>query len=588
MSVAVGWFIGKRMNPAIGQWNKAIQNRVSETAAMLVHAKAVKMMGLEPVITRFLNGLREQEISASMPARKVRIMNIMSYPINYWFTPFIAFAGAVKLTVWKSGVWVALSFMTLIRRPMWYLLQGWGIVGAANACIQRIQEFLLQEERVDVRELTDFSANKEMPLNDLYGQHGDIVTDKADKTVTEKGSASFVDDKTCCPCISLHNVSVSAKETGRFVLKDLNFSIPERKLTLIVGPVGAGKSVLTRALIGEITLTGSIYVSSLKMAYCDQNTWLPDSSIQDAVTMHSELDKTRYDTIIEACALGSDIRDLGGSHVRIGSNGSKLSGGQRQRVALARAVYSSCPILVVDDVLSALDKRTAMHVFNSVFDTHGILKREGRAVVMVAHERAWISSADQVVVLSASGGPATVHTGKDAIDAFAETEGASISTKYLAPPEDEKEASAAPDRTLEYAREDEKRPAYKLDMSLYRYLYSSVPTTLVVVSILFVMIYGFGERCPELYVRLWSGYAPHKTDYVWGMFGLMFVSIGLARFNGSVFQLRVVPKISRQTHATFASAVFGYVCSCPMVLCSKINKAGPRCHSSHRLAMATF
>lgn len=566
MSVAVGWFIGKRMSPAIGQWNKAIQIRVSETAAMLVHAKSVKMMGLEPVITRFLNGLREKEIAASMPARRVRIMNVMSYPINYWFTPFIALVGAVKLTVWKGGVdpvgvWVALSFMTHIRRPMWFLLQGWGIVGAANACIQRIQEFLLQEERVDIRQLMDASASNEMTSNYPSEMAQDVVLEKTDTAGTEKVSAAFTDDETFRPCISLQNVSVSAKETGRFVLKDLNFSIPERRLTLVVGPVGAGKSVLTRALIGEIIPTGSIYVSSLKMAYCDQNTWLPDSSIQDAITMHSDLDKPRYDTIIEACALESDIRDLGGDHVRIGSNGSKLSGGQRQRVALARAIYSSYPILVVDDVLSALDKRTAMHVFKSVFDTDGILKREGRAVVMVAHERAWVPSADQIVVLGANGSPAEVYRGKDAIAAFAETEGAIISTKYLAPQEEEKKSPAAADRTLEYAREDEKRPAYKLDMSLYRYLYNSVPTTLVVVSILFVMIYGFGERCPELYVRLWSGYAPTKTDYVWGMFGLMFVSIGLARFNGSVFQLRVVPKISRQTHATFTRAVFGYVCS---------------------------
>lgn len=551
------------MGPAIGQWNKAIQERVSETAAMLVHAKAVKMMDLESVITRFLNGLREQEIASSMAARKIRILNIMSYPINYWFTPFIALVAAVKLTVWKGGldpvgVWVALSFMNTIRAPMWFLLQAWGIVGAVNACVVRIQDFLLQEERVDIRQLTDFSTSDKLHLNDPPENTGAGSKEKTDNA-TELESTALINGDVCSPCISLQNVSVPAKETDRFVLKDLTFSIPERKLTLIVGAVGTGKSVLTKTLIGEITPTGTIYVSSLKMGYCDQNTWLPDSTIQDAITMHAELDKTRYNAVIEACALESDIRDLGGSQVSIGSNGSKLSGGQRQRVALARAIYSSCSIIVADDVLSALDKRTAMHVFKEVFDTDGLLKREGRAAIMVAHERAWLSSADQVVVLKANSSPATVYQGRDAIDAFAKTEGATIDMNYLAPLEEKKESSGVVDRTLEYARQDEKQAAYKLDISLYRFLYNSVPTPLVVASIVFVMIYGFGERCPELYVRLWSGYSPQKTDYVWGMFGLMFVSIGLARFNGSVFQLRVVPKISRQTHDTFTGSVFGYV-----------------------------
>lgn len=416
---------------------------------------------------------------------------------------------------------------------------------------QRTQEFLVQDERVDIRQVKDFAATSEA-----------TVDEKGEKCVTETQQLSLAQDGVMCsPCLVLENVSVAAKEAEGFVLKDLSFSIPTNRLTIIIGPVGSGKSVLAKTLIGEIEPTGSIYASSLQMAYCDQNTWLPDGSMQDAITMHMglELDEARYNAVIEACALGIDIQELGGSQTRIGSNGSKLSGGQKQRLALARALYSSCPIIVADDVLSALDKRTSMHVFKAVFAGDGMLNRQGRTAILVAHERAWLSSADQVVSLHCNGQPAAVYQGQEAIRVFSETEGVEISASYLAHGEEEKpsDKSDAPDIVLEEALEAEELSAYKPDLSLYRYLFRSVSIILVIVYVSLTMIWGFAQRGPELYIRLWAGLAPQKTDYVWGMFGFMFVSMILSLFSAGVFAFSLTPKIARQTHATFTQSVFG-------------------------------
>lgn len=560
VSLVVARFAGKKMNPAMKRWNLAIQNRVTETAAVLLHTKAIKVMGLESVITRFLNDLREREIEESIAFRKIRVVLASTFPLTYWFTPFIILAGAVKLTVWKNGldpvgVWVVLSFMDAVTGQMRNIFNGWSILGGVKACLGRIQDFLLQEERLDIRQVKDLVPGSETNLNE-----------KADNAISQSQSqtqlVSPIDgEATCSPCIVLENITVAANEADRFVLKDISLSIPANKLTVIIGPVGSGKSVLAKTLIGEIRPTGSIYTTSLQMGYCDQSAWLPDGSVQDAITMHMELDKARYDDVVEACALVRDIQELGGSQARIGSNGSKLSGGQRQRLALARALYSSCPIIVADDVLSALDRRTAIQVFQAVFDANGMLKRQGRTAILVAHERAWLSSADQVISLHCDGNPAAVYEGKEAIQMFSETEGVAIDAAYFSAHDEETSDGklTAPEQALEYARQDEKRSAYKPDFSLYGYLFRSVPKVLVMCSIFFIMLYGFGERCPELYVRLWSGYSPQKTDYVWGMLGFMFVSAAVQVCNGIFFQLKLVPKIARQTHATFTHSVFAYV-----------------------------
>lgn len=567
LSLVVSRFTGKSTQPAMSRWNQAIQHRVTETAGALMHIKAIKMMGLEPVIMRFLNNLREREIEASLGYRKVRIATVASYSIHYWFAPFIVLVGAVKVTVWKDGldpvgVWVALSFARGISEPMMYILQGSALLGGVSACIRRIQDFLLQDERIDARQLKDFTAGSsktEWTEKEKKMQEEDDATEGQPLSLTGEGT-------THNPCIVLENLSVAANEADAFVLKDLSFSIPANKLTVIIGPVGSGKSVLAKTLIGEIMPAGgSIYISSLQMAYCEQNPWLPNVSIQDAITMHSVPDKARYDAVIEACALGRDIQELGSDQARIVSSGSKLSGGQRQRLALARALYSTCPIIVADDVLSALDQRTAMHVFKSVFDSDGMLKKQGRTSILVAHERAWLPSADQVVSLRCDGQPATIYRGKEAIRVFSETEGVVISAAFLSHAKEEEEKPVeklpASDQALEYALEDEKRAAYKPELSLYIYLFKSVSTTMAILSISFTMIYGFSACAPDLYIRLWVGYSPQKTDYVWGLLGFMLVCMSLAFCNSYFFAFKVIPVISRRTHATFTHSVFGYVAS---------------------------
>ena len=66
-----------------------------------------------------------------------------------------------------------------------------------------------------------------------------------------------------------------------------------------------------------------------------------------------EVCQSKYNTIVDACALREDLKILAsGDQTEIGENGINLSGGQKQRVALARAVYFDADIYLLDDPLS--------------------------------------------------------------------------------------------------------------------------------------------------------------------------------------------------------------------------------------------
>lgn len=64
----------KKMEPATELWNEAIETRVAKMVLTLAQMKPVKMLGLETVMTKYIQGLREEELRCSLAARKVDII----------------------------------------------------------------------------------------------------------------------------------------------------------------------------------------------------------------------------------------------------------------------------------------------------------------------------------------------------------------------------------------------------------------------------------------------------------------------------------------------------------------------------------
>ena len=208
--------------------------------------------------------------------------------------------------------------------------------------------------------------------------------------------------------IALNDVSFSY-DAGRPVLAGVSLSAPQGRVTALVGPSGAGKSTILRLAArfwdvddGTVTIGGapvrsmraSTIMGMTSMVF--QDVYLFDTTIRENLRIarpeatDAELAeaarRARLDRVIEALPHGWDTQ--------VGPGGMSLSGGERQRVAIARAFVKDAPILLLDEITSALDGENESAITEVVRELS-----EGRTVIVVAHRLSTVRQADEVVFL---------------------------------------------------------------------------------------------------------------------------------------------------------------------------------------------
>jgi ABC-type multidrug transport system fused ATPase/permease subunit len=195
-------------------------------------------------------------------------------------------------------------------------------------------------------------------------------------------------------------------------LHSLTTQIKKSALTIVVGPVGSGKSTFCKALLGEVPIHEgdvTLHTSVPHVGTCEQTAFLSNGSVRDNIVGFSSYDAHRYAEVIEATALSFDLDTLPqGDLTNVGSDGISLSGGQKQRVSLARALYLQTDLLVLDDIFSGLDADTEDQVFRRVFGFDGLLRRRQATVVLCTHSINHLPAADHIIVL---GGGSIVEQG---------------------------------------------------------------------------------------------------------------------------------------------------------------------------------
>ncbi|KAJ1812464.1 hypothetical protein LPJ56_003857, partial [Coemansia sp. RSA 2599] len=200
------------------------------------------------------------------------------------------------------------------------------------------------------------------------------------------------------PAVSVRNASFRWSQTGPLILDGLSFEARANEHLAIIGRVGAGKSSLAAALLGNMRLErGSVCVHG-KVAYAPQQPWIMNATLRENILFGLKYDDAFYNRVIDACALRPDLDVLAaGDMTEIGEKGINLSGGQKARVSLARAVYSRADVYILDDPLSAVDAHVGRHIFSHVLGPHGLLR--SRCRVHVTNALQFVTRCDSAMLL---------------------------------------------------------------------------------------------------------------------------------------------------------------------------------------------
>lgn len=193
------------------------------------------------------------------------------------------------------------------------------------------------------------------------------------------------------------------------VIRDLSLTIPQGKVTALVGPSGSGKSTVSKLIARFWDVNrGTVTVGGRDVKDLDPERLLSHISIvfQDVVLFNDTiLNNIRIgkrdaaeEEIMEAARLAQCHEFIErlpqGYNTMLGENGSTLSGGQRQRISIARAILKNAPIVLLDEATASLDPENEVHIQAAL----SYLVR-GKTVVVIAHRLRTIAGADKIVVL---------------------------------------------------------------------------------------------------------------------------------------------------------------------------------------------
>ncbi len=211
--------------------------------------------------------------------------------------------------------------------------------------------------------------------------------------------------------IEVKGLSYTYPDQTQPVLTDINFKIDPCKTIGILGPIGSGKTTLVNCLNGylptkkgEISLGGKditeIPRQDLRQVVktVSQDAFLFSDTLKNNIifgAVKEDISPENLDRSIYESALQEEVeRFPKGVETMVGEKGIMLSGGQKQRISLARAMVESAPLLVLDNVLSAVDYATERFLLGQ------ILKRDScQSLLIVSHRVQALENCDEILVL---------------------------------------------------------------------------------------------------------------------------------------------------------------------------------------------
>ncbi|MGA7326459.1 MAG: ABC transporter ATP-binding protein [Rhodomicrobium sp.] len=193
------------------------------------------------------------------------------------------------------------------------------------------------------------------------------------------------------------------------VLRNFSLDIKPGEMVALAGPSGAGKSTLFSLLLqfhrvrsGQILIDGkpidTIPTTALRdmIAYVGQSNFIFSGTIRDNLTLKRPgIPQEKIDAACKAVGLSAYIEGLpNGYDAFAGELGSLISGGQAQRLNIARAIIKDAPILLFDEVTSALDADNEELIRSYMHSQAG-----KKTILVIAHRISTIRQAGKIALI---------------------------------------------------------------------------------------------------------------------------------------------------------------------------------------------
>ncbi|GAB3285281.1 ATP-binding cassette domain-containing protein [Kineosporia babensis] len=366
---------GPKLEKAADRTVKARAAFATSLVSSLSAARTVKLSGATGSVLNHLARLDRTRSDRQREEIMIQVWSRSTPALTTGLLPIGAWALFLQGTLTTAGVLIAVSTLGSARWFAWTTASFVSQLPSARVWSTRTHAMIGE-------------LNYSRPVPDL-----DITTGTAPSPV--------LPDREPLRELRLSRFS-AVHEDGIVGARDVDLTVRQGELVLVVGPVGAGKSSLLRALAGIVHHTGSLawngsevtaperFLRPNQVGYVGQVPRVLSGSIADNIALGHNVE---VHSAVATAQLERDLVESGaGLSMMIGHKGTRLSGGQLQRLALARALAPRTELLVADDVSSALDVATELDLWQA-------LREHGVTVVGSTSKRAALERADQVVVM---------------------------------------------------------------------------------------------------------------------------------------------------------------------------------------------
>lgn len=303
-------------------------------------------------------------------------------------------AGSLLINEIKNIVITVVSATAVIRGDMTLgmMMSVQYIIGQLNSPVEQLMNFLqsIQEVKISLERINEIHTSTQ---NEDDGRKV-MSLDHKDNNISFN-QVSFKYDP----------------HSSKYILKDATITLPEGKVTAIVGASGSGKTTLIKLMLGYYKQqTGTIYIGENNIDDVNLRWWRRQCGVvmQEGVIFSDSIarniavddDDVNHERLMFASEV-ANIKDfiLGlplKYDTKIGQDGVGLSQGQKQRILIARAVYKDPKYIFLDEATNSLDANNEKVIVENLSRFY-----KGRTVIVVAHRLSTVKNADQIIVVDA-------------------------------------------------------------------------------------------------------------------------------------------------------------------------------------------